>query len=269
MSIQIPENLKSIIPIKLEVNIPKIIHQTYKSLEQLPDAWKETPNTWKTYNPDWKYMFWSDHDCRELVKSYFPDFLRVFDSYEYNIQRADAIRPILMYIYGGLYVDCDIACKKSIDDLFYTKSEIYLIRTPTNGVVTNCIMASKKDHPFWREIINEMVERFDNPESWWIGKHITVMWTTGPMMFNDIYESTEFQKEIGFLPQEYILPSDCNICSVKPCQKNDSYTVLLSGSSWCDIDTNIMNFLLCNYATVVVVIGIILLAYSLYSSSVD
>ena len=47
------------------LKIPKIIHQTWKNTN-LPDNYKKWSNTWKTKNKDWKYMFWSDDDLRNL-----------------------------------------------------------------------------------------------------------------------------------------------------------------------------------------------------------
>ncbi len=62
--------------------IPKIIHQTYKSMEELPERWKETADAWKYHHPDWQYIFWSDADLRWVpppffLASYMRGMLRV------------------------------------------------------------------------------------------------------------------------------------------------------------------------------------------------
>ena len=266
MSVKIPDTLiDKFSQLQLKVNIPKVIHQTYKSMEKLPGIWKKTPESWQLNNPEWKYMFWSDDDCKKLVREYFPDFLSIFNSYEYPIQRADAIRPILMYVFGGIYADCDIACKRPIDDLFFGNHEIYIIRTPATGTITNCIMASKKGAKFWLYIIEEMVNRFNNPSIFWIGKHITVMYTTGPMLFQHAYDNWKNKNEIGLLPKEYLLPSECNICTEKPCSTQFGYTSLLEGSSWCGLDSKIYNFFLCNYTDIIIFIVLAYIIYIFYS----
>ena len=51
----------------IEINIPKIIHLTYKN-NNIPKVWKHTINTWKKYHPDWEIIFWTDADNRKLIE---------------------------------------------------------------------------------------------------------------------------------------------------------------------------------------------------------
>jgi inositol phosphorylceramide mannosyltransferase catalytic subunit len=265
MIVTIPESLKKELPHKFDVKIPRIIHQTYISIEKLPEVWKDTPESWKQHNPDWQYMFWSDEDCRKLVEKEFPDFLPIFDAYPYAIQRADAIRPILMYVYGGVYADCDIACKKPIDDLFYKDHDCYLIHQSSGlEIITNCLIASKPKVPFWLAIIDEMVARFHNPSMLWIGKHLIVEQTTGPMLYQAVYDEFPGKSDIGILPKEFVLPSVCNICSEKPCTTKESYTVMLRGESWCEGDSAFYNVMSCNYHYLLMFFAVSLVTFVFY-----
>lgn len=269
MSIVIPTNLINDFPeiVKgIEVKIPKIIHQTYKSIEKLPEVWKNTPQSWINNHPEWEYVFWSDDDCRNYIQKHFPWFLEVFDGYEYPIQRADAIRYCILYMQGGLYADCDIESIKPLDDLFYEDSEIYLIKTPANDVVTNCFMASKPKSEFWNIVLKEMVYRFKNPSILWIGKHWKVMYTTGPMMLNYVFNKYKTQFTINFLPRELLLPTCCNICSEKPCHSPYGYTKLLPGCSWNALDSTLYNWLYCNCYTLLlfITVSVIIFLYIKY-----
>jgi len=239
----------------MELNIPKIIHLTYKS-DKIPKVWQNTIATWKKYHPDWQVMFWTDEDNRKLISELYPDFLKIFDSYEYGIQRADAIRYYILYTYGGLYSDMDITPTKSFNKLFEKKrsEEVYLIKSPQMGCITNCLMASKKGSKFWLSVFEEMKDRYRNPSTLWIGKHWKVMNTTGPMMLHKTYDSYDNKHEIYSLPKEFLLPNKCDICSNKPCKTGCGYTKLLEGSSWVNFDTKIYNFFLCNYGLIVTII---------------
>lgn len=62
-------------------------------------------------------MLWTDSSSRQFVAENYPWFLDTFDSYRYNIQRADAIRYFVLYHYGGVYIDLDIGCLKPVDPL--------------------------------------------------------------------------------------------------------------------------------------------------------
>lgn len=247
--------------IKLNEAIPCIIHQTYKSIEQLPEHWVDTPRTWKQYNVGWEYKFWSDADCVALVAKAFPQYLDFYNSLEYNIQRADLIRYMFLYEYGGFYADCDITCKKSLNLMSVEDHNVYLIRTPNTNSITNCIMASKSKQNFWLRVIEEVKKRVENPSIFWIGKHWTVMQTTGPMMVNTLYNEYKDICNIGLFEKELLLPSCCSTCSEKPCTSNESYTQLVEGSSWVEYDTKIYNFFLCNYRFVLVVLALIFIIY--------
>lgn len=250
MSIRIPNSLKKAVTYNPRPNIPRIIHQTYKT-SNLPTPWKETPKSWIQNHPEWNYMFWDDSDCRRIVADNFPSFLSIFDSYQYPIQRADAVRYIIMYIYGGVYIDMDIASKKPIDNLFYKQSDVYLLTTPNTGIITNCFMASKKGSNFWLHVIQMMIERSRNEDTLWVTKHIQIMNTTGPAMlqaaYNSYMESSNPRSSFSFLPRAYLFPDECNVCAPKPCTTPESYVTILQGSSWCGGDTEIMTTFYCHY----------------------
>ena len=88
--------------------IPKIIHQTYKTFDTIPDKWLYTQQLVRTHNADFEYMFWTDATLREFLHTNYPYFLSTYDSYPYTIQRIDAVRYFLLYHYGGFYIDLDI-----------------------------------------------------------------------------------------------------------------------------------------------------------------
>jgi mannosyltransferase OCH1-like enzyme len=88
--------------------IPKIIHQTYKTFDSIPDKWLYTQQLVRTHNADFEYMFWTDVTLREFLHANYPYFLSTYDSYRYTIQRIDAVRYFLLYHYGGFYIDLDI-----------------------------------------------------------------------------------------------------------------------------------------------------------------
>lgn len=41
----------------------------------------------------------------------------MYDGYGYGIQRADAMRLFFLHKFGGIYIDLDIECKRSLDFL--------------------------------------------------------------------------------------------------------------------------------------------------------
>ena len=133
------------------LKIPKIIHQTWKNTN-LPDNYKKWSNTWKTKNKDWKYMFWSDDDLRNLVVTDYPELLEIYDGFNKHIKRVDMARYLFLKKYGGLYVDMDFECLKPIDKLL--ENHDCVIGWEDHRYLCNAFMASKKGHNLWDDIIN-------------------------------------------------------------------------------------------------------------------
>lgn len=135
---------------KNSLRIPRIIHQTWKT-KDVPSPLDQLPQTWKEYLPNWEYILWTDEMNREFVCKHFPDFLEKYDTYPCNIQRADAIRYLLLKVYGGLYVDMDFECLENIEFLL-EGSDFIVGRNPTgmlNALVLNISFAtlSWRQHP--------------------------------------------------------------------------------------------------------------------------
>jgi mannosyltransferase OCH1-like enzyme len=245
------------------MSFPKIIHQTYKSFEQIPKEWKNTPKSWKLHHPSWEYRFWSDKDCENLIREHFPWFLDTYLDFPYTIQRVDSFRYACLYIYGGIYVDLDICCQKPFDKLFEVSKKVFLAESPNGDCITNALMASQPRSEFWIYCLKEIQIKHLDLEWYWLSKHWIVMNTTGPMMLDRMYNHYKILYDITLFPMN-ILPQECDVCSLKPCWDKTSYTSIVEGSSWIGIDTKIYTFLYCNWKWLgliiaLAIIGIVIL----------
>jgi hypothetical protein len=72
--------------------IPKIIHQTWKSQDSLPETFRAWMESWLLLNANWEYWFWTDSDMRSFMQAVYPQFLSLYDSYPTQGYRADAFR---------------------------------------------------------------------------------------------------------------------------------------------------------------------------------
>ena len=228
---------------KLPVGIPKIIMQTYKN-HDIPQKWEISPESINYMMGDWKYVFMTDEDNRNFVEKHFPDFLPYYDAFPYGIQRADAIRYMWLYIHGGIYMDLDFEVQRDLSPLFVSTAEVFLVCSGNVGsYYTNSFMASQPRAKFWLEVIEEMKK----PEKWWyIGKHIQVMNTSGPIMLSRVVRKTE--TVISVVPKKLVMP--CSVCNLN-CSTCESYLRPLEGSSWISYDTMFYNFWLCHWTKVV------------------
>lgn len=236
--------------------IPRTFMQTWKNSD-VPVRWQDSPKSIRNLMPHWQYHLMTDGMNREFVKAYFPEFLLTYDNFTYPIQRADAIRYMWLYVHGGIYMDLDIVITKSLESFFTTNCDIYLVHSGNIGsVYTNALMASKPGVSFWLECLEEMKKSVGAPSAFWLGRHLHVMNTTGPLMLSRVARNTSCV--IGNLPSRLLIP--CSLCDL-PCQYSEesTYAYALPGSSWVTWDTLIYNFFFCHWRKLVTLLVILLL----------
>ena len=232
--------------------IPKIIHQTWKTTE-IPDEWKDAVNSCKEIH-DYKYILWTDEDMIIFVKKEFPHLYELYTSYKYDIQRCDAFRYLVLYKYGGIYLDMDIVCKKSLDK--FLNYDIVFARSSNIGdYFTNSFFMASPMHPFFLYCINNLHNNIDSYK--YFGKHLHVFNSTGPDFL------TKMIKEYGPIEDTYTLTKNefagsCNVCNEKKC-KGGLYFKHIPGNSWHSFDSTLYNFLFCNRILILLVLIVIVL----------
>jgi mannosyltransferase OCH1-like enzyme len=226
--------------------IPRIIMQTWKT-KTLPSQWQASQDAILRLLPHWTYHLLTDADNLSFVKSHFPDFLATFTGFEYDIQRADAIRYMWLYVHGGVYLDLDIKILRPLDDLFHHKSDLYIVKSKImSNVYTNAFMAARPGLP----IMLRCLELMKAGNSWWhCGKHLRVINLTGPHMFTRAIETCQAKNQsskpsIQEIPTDLIIP--CSMCETGTCKLAGAYCEILGGSSWSGTDTEFLLTLHCN-----------------------
>ena len=225
--------------------IPRIIHQTWKD-KNLPPQWQLVRDECARMHPDYEYRLWTDADSRQFIEEYYPWFLPIFDSYPYNIQRADAIRYFILHKYGGIYMDLDVGCLRRFDPLL--RFEVILPKTIPVGV-SNDVMSSAKEHPFMDHLIHNLVT-FNHR---YLTHYPTVMFSTGPMFVSASYglyvdaegkstPSTPGNPSAGFSGIR-VLPKPLYGKNAKPSEAPDAFFRHFYGSSWHEGDAGFLIFL--------------------------
>jgi inositol phosphorylceramide mannosyltransferase catalytic subunit len=219
------------------VQIPKIVHLTWKTRD-IPNRWKPAIAGWKRHNPDWKLKLWTDEDNRKYIADNHPYFLQTYDSFPYNIQRADAIRYFLLQDFGGLYSDLDILPIAPIEPFLRgCFADALLCHSGNVNTLTNSFMGSPPKSPFWKYVIREMM----SPSIPWFAqtKHFIVMYSTGPLMLDRVYRS--YKRPIVLLPRSVFMAYSIDDHHLP----NFPNTVFrpLQGGSWNEWDSMVLNFL--------------------------
>jgi mannosyltransferase OCH1-like enzyme len=233
----------------------KIIHQVW--FGTIPNRWnaKKTYNklkpyrdSWKIKNPNWFYIEWNKQMCYELIRKFFPEHMSMFKKYKYEIQRCDAIRYLILFRYGGWYVDMDYFCNRPLDEAIAEyPNDILLVETPNTTPlqdterVSNSLMYSTKNHPFWKQLMLDLEKGQKVP--YYYTKHLTVMFTAGPGMLNRIFSRDKYKYKVKSLPwklfQPFGIKDDIKTINVNP----EIFAVHMSKGTWAGSDTDILNFI--------------------------
>jgi mannosyltransferase OCH1-like enzyme len=239
--------------------IPKIIHQTWKILD-VPDEWKEAVESCKNQHKDYKHIIWSDEMMENFVKKEYPDFYNVYMAYPYDIQRCDAFRYLVLYKYGGIYLDMDIICKKKLSDLL--NYDIVFTYSPNVSCFTNSFFMVLPNHPFIKFCIDNLPNYVKS--YYYFGKHLHVMNSTGPYFLTNIitkYREKNIKNMYVLSSEEYA--GDCTICNESTC-KGGIYFSHTIGQSWNSWDSLLYIFLLCNYKKIIVGLLLLIAAYYIF-----
>lgn len=223
------------------------ISTTYFESQKLYRKLKKFRDSWKLKNIEWCHVEWSKDNCYQLVKNHYPHHLDMYKNYTYDIQRCDAVRYFILHRYGGVYVDMDYYCNRSLDEVMknYT-SDIYLVQTPNkillqdDDYVSNSYMISRaSQHPFWLHAMIEMEMSKDVPQ--YYGKHLVVMLTAGPSLLNKVYHKYKHRYNVKSLPSQLFQPYGIRdeLRNIKV--SKEVYAVHINQGSWAREDTSLLN----------------------------
>jgi len=158
--------------------LPKIIHQQWKN-NQIPSKFQKWHSEWqKLYpSPEYQHILWTDDTARQFIQTHYPWFLSIYDNYEHNINRADAVRYFILYHYGGIYADLDYEPLVNFYNYLPTNM-VGFIESPYywNEKRQNSFMTSPIHDPFWLDLFTVLIKNsiYDD-----------VLIKTGPSLVDD------------------------------------------------------------------------------------
>jgi hypothetical protein len=185
--------------------IPKLIHQTFYQAD-LPEALQQNVHRLKELNPGWEYRFYNDSDIVDFIKTNYPT--QVLESFEridprYGAARADLFRYLLLYKYGGIYLDIKSSATRPLDSVIRGDDE-YLLSYWANkpgeryegwgqhdelshmqsGEFQQWFIAAAPGHPFLKAVIETVLQNIKryNSALHGVGKY-GVLRLTGPVPY--------------------------------------------------------------------------------------
>lgn len=185
--------------------IPKIIHLTTKDGTLNGDETIILKKNKKIFT-GWEFRIYGDVENLKIMEEYFPEFLDKYNSIKKGVMKADVIRCLYLYLYGGIYIDTDYQFFKMIPAQWLNArcvipTEFFKVNyTPFLG---NCVFFSEKGYPFWYDYIKDLFNKMDVANT----SEEEIIGCTGPGGITRFYlANKENYPELKYTPKNVFHP---------------------------------------------------------------
>lgn len=174
--------------------IEKNIFQTWYTKELDPEL-QAIRKEMLDINPDWTYYLYDDNDMDLFVKNKYPG--RIYNAYsKLNIvtAKADLWRYLVLYTFGGVYLDMDSIITTSLDTLLKDTDDAVITAETNPGVYVQWALIYKKGHPILESVIDIIISNIENntyPND--------ILKMTGPIAYTkgiELYHATLYNQPI-------------------------------------------------------------------------
>lgn len=251
-------------------NIPLIIHQIWwQGYKNLPNEYLIYRNSWILKHPNWKLIFWDKEKIEKFIININKDLCEILYKLPYMIQKIDFSKYIILYYYGGVYVDMDTICEEKLDyllvkykhGLILSKIDIY----DNYKLINNGIIISEKYHEFFLYLYYEIAKNLK--KKFYENKDLYILNSTGPIVFSKAvlnYLLNSKKKNIKILDSYYL--ESCKMSELGDCKNSGKYITHIHKGSWQSIFFKLHFYIIKfynkynNYIYILIILKIILIS---------
>lgn len=209
----------------------KIIHHFVPEDKNLwHPVWKKCLESWFIHfpEPEYEHKFWYNSGNKndaitDFVKNEYPEYLNSYSILPLHIMKIDFVKFLVIYKYGGLYVDMDIYCYKNFYHML-SKDIVLLEAFSELEVIQNSMFGGKKNNHFYINCVHEIINAYHNNKNQF-DTHLPLIYdnvidshrsndmtnslvhrTTGSLLLSEIYKKYD-KENILVLKKEIFNPS--------------------------------------------------------------
>ena len=164
----------------------------------MPAAFEACVDAVKQLHPSWEIKCYHEDDAQAILSTHLPAFLPVYNSYGHRVQRSDILRVILVYLFGGFYMDMDMFPLKSLDELLeydlvlgkeriLSDDELNHLEARHRFRIGNYMFGGKPGHPFWLSFLKESIKYSQQK----VHYENDIIRSTGPELLTNVYHSNK------------------------------------------------------------------------------
>jgi hypothetical protein len=175
-------------------------------------------------NPHYEYVFFDDQKAANFLQAHFPENVyHAFDFVKAGAFKADLLRLAILWMEGGVYIDCKQQWLVPFDDVFNKQPDCGFFSAIERRFVAgfhNAFLAATPRHPFVKraldQVVNNILGRF-------YGKDCLSV--SGPTMFGALFNQLRKCEDHTYIaPGKYCLHIDGENCLFAfPLQFDDVY----------------------------------------------
>lgn len=150
------------------LRIPKTIHQIWIGPKPFPELYKNYAGTCKASNPGWEYKLWTNKDVESVlaINPKYKSLYKEYEKYGHFSGQKDILEYLILYKYGGVFLDADIECKKGFSEL-QRKYDFFSALEPGNRwsavpIMTNAVVGSKKNNSIFIDTLDMAINKYDS-----------------------------------------------------------------------------------------------------------
>lgn len=205
---------------------PRIIHQIWlQGSDLVPEKYHVNIEKIQSLNPKFTHIIWDQYSIQEQMAR-DPDqrYLSVFKRVPHLHTKVDLARYYLLYKYGGISIDMDATCERSLEELdSYIDAGIELVisemRLDAIGtfmatssfakMVNNAtLLVTQPSSPVIRSFLDFCIDlcikrKWSTSKN---GKTFDILETTSPKILRRWIDRGEFSNQIQLMPAEVFEP---------------------------------------------------------------
>ena len=178
--------------------IPLTIYQTFYKKQLNGDIY-QTCMINKTMNFEYNYKFYDNDNVDLFIKEHYPQYLKAYQSLIPGAYKADLFRYLILYKYGGVYIDCKSTTIVPLRDFIPPDANFVMFRDRLKGTLMNCFIACTANHPIIKLTIEKTIDNIVNKKY-----GINSLDITGPQVIGRAFNIYFGRDELNDIdPMEY------------------------------------------------------------------
>jgi len=142
--------------------IEKNLFQTWFTKDLHPNVQQVVDNI-KALNPEYAYRIFDDAEMDQFVNEHYPgEIADCYHRLNIIVAKADFWRYLVLYKYGGVYLDIDASIDRPLHELMKDADEAIITAEGNPDVYVQWCMMYKKEHPILKRVIEIVVDNIKN-----------------------------------------------------------------------------------------------------------